>query len=71
MYQDIPLFKMNSNYNWDWHSKLRLKEKYGQLTLADLKFEAGQENELIRRIASRLKKTYWEVNDILKNLYMI
>ena len=54
--------------DWDWHSKLLLKEKFGQLTLADLRFEKGQENELINRIGARLLKTHEEVRIILKKL---
>ena len=54
--------------DWDWQSKLRLKEKFGQLTLADLRFETGKENELLNRIGARLIKTHQEVKNILKKL---
>ena len=54
--------------DWDWHSKLLLKEKFGQLTLADLRFEKGQENELLNRIGARLLKTHEEIRNILKKL---
>ena len=54
--------------DWDWHSKLLLKEKFGQLTLADLRLEKGKENELLNRIGARLLKTQEEVRNILKKL---
>jgi len=54
--------------DWDWHSKLLLKEKFGQLTLADLRLEKGKENELLNRIGARLLKTHEEVRNILKKL---
>jgi len=51
--------------NWDLQSK-QLKEKYSQLTDADLKFEAGKENELITRVETRLHKNREEVINIIK-----
>jgi hypothetical protein len=41
--------------NWENKAK-ELQQKFLQLTDADLKFEAGKENELLNRIGSRLKK---------------
>jgi hypothetical protein len=63
---DSGFFKMTGD--WGWQSKLMLKKNYGQLTLADLKFETGKENEFLDRIATRLNKTYQEVIYILKRL---
>ena len=54
--------------DWDWQSKLLLKENFGQLTLADLKFERGKENELLDRIGIRLSKTRQEIINILRKL---
>ena len=43
-----------------------LKNKFSQLTDADLKFEAGKETELIKRVEFRLNKKLEEVFDIIK-----
>jgi len=56
-------FKMNGN--WDTQSK-QLKKNFTQLTDADLKFEAGKENELLGRIEMRLKKSREEVISLIK-----
>jgi len=44
----------------------QLKEKFAQLTDADLKFETGKENELISRMEAKLHKNREEVINILK-----
>jgi hypothetical protein len=51
--------------DWSMQSKI-LKEKFSQLTDADLKFEAGKENELIGRIEIRLNKKRGEVMNIIR-----
>ena len=51
--------------NWDVQSK-QLKEKFSQLTDADLKFETGKENELLSRVETRLNKKRDEVINIIK-----
>lgn len=51
--------------NWDHQSK-QLKEKFNQLTDADLKFETGKENELLTRVETRLNKKREEVINIIK-----
>jgi hypothetical protein len=51
--------------NWEDQSK-QLKEKYTQLTDADLKFEVGMENELLTRIQGRLNKKREEVISIIQ-----
>lgn len=52
--------------DWDVQSK-RLKEKFSQLTDADLEFETGNESELFTRIETRLNKRREEViNMIIK-----
>lgn len=51
----------------DWENQSKhLKEKYSQLTESDLKFEAGKEKELLKRLESRLNKTRDEVINIIK-----
>ena len=51
--------------NWDVQSKT-LKEKFPQLTDADLKFENGKEDELLARVEKRLNKKRDEVISLLK-----
>jgi uncharacterized protein YjbJ (UPF0337 family) len=46
--------------NWSAQSK-QLKEKYPQLTDADLKFEVGKEEELLTRLQTRMHKNRQEV----------
>ncbi len=53
--------------NWADQSK-QLKSKFSQLTDADLKFEAGQESELLSRVESRLCKNREEVKAIIRNV---
>jgi hypothetical protein len=51
--------------NWSKQSNI-LQDKFAQLTDADLKFEAGKEEELIERVSSRLNKKREEVMNIIK-----
>ena len=51
--------------NWYILSKL-LKVQFSQLTKEDLAFEAGKENELLYRIATRLNKKQEDVIGIIK-----
>jgi hypothetical protein len=48
----------------------KLKAKYPQLTDADLKFEAGKENEMISRLEKRLNKNHEEVIEILNKVQL-
>lgn len=58
------LFKVKG----DWNKQSQaLKVKYPKLTNEDLKFEAGSESDLFKRIETRLGKNHTEVLDILKN----
>ena len=52
--------------NWDESSK-KLKDQFSQLTDADLKFETGQENDLLNRIEKRINKKRSEVIDIINS----
>lgn len=52
--------------NWDESSK-KLKDQFSQLTDADLKFETGQESDLLSRIEKRINKKRSEVIDIINS----
>lgn len=56
-------FKISGD--WAAQSKI-LQEKFSQLTDADLKFEAGKEEDLLKKIETRLKKKRDEVINIIK-----
>lgn len=56
-------FKINGN--WEQQANL-LKEKFPQLTVSDLKFEDGKENELLTRVQERLNKGREEVINIIR-----
>jgi len=51
--------------NWASQSK-QLQDKFAQLTDADLKFETGKENELLKRVETRLNKKREEVINIIR-----
>ncbi len=53
--------------NWDWQPQI-LKLQFGQLTLSDVQFEVGKEEELLGRIGKRLNKKRQEIIDLLNNL---
>ena len=51
----------------DWKRQAdQLKDKFPQLTDADLKFETGRETDLLKRIEARLHKKREEVINIIK-----
>lgn len=51
----------------DWSiQKKHLKEKYSQLTDEDLKFNSGNENDLINRMEARLHKDRSQVIEIIQ-----
>jgi hypothetical protein len=66
LYKNKGVFKIIGD--WDWQAKLLLKEKFGQLTLSDLKFKSGKENDLLTRLGIRLNKKPLEIIKILKKL---
>lgn len=51
--------------NWGDQSK-QLKEKYSELTDADLKLETGKESDLITRLEKRLSKKREDVIEIIR-----
>lgn len=55
--------------NGDWYTQSKiLREKFVQLTDADLKFEPGKENELLKRVETKLNKKREEVIAIIKQV---
>ncbi|WP_288983332.1 hypothetical protein [uncultured Flavobacterium sp.] len=51
----------------DWKRQAdKLKEKFPQLTDADLKFESGREDDLLKRVEARLHKKREEIINIIK-----
>jgi hypothetical protein len=51
----------------DWSQQADdLKDKYPQLTDSDLKFERGREDDLIKRMETRLHKKREEVINIIR-----
>jgi quercetin dioxygenase-like cupin family protein len=51
----------------DWNVQAnRLRAKYSQLTEADLKFETGKEEDLLKRLEASLKKTRNEVIQLIQ-----
>lgn len=58
----LETFKITGN--WEIQAK-QLKEKFAQLTDNDLKFEVGKEEDLLKRIETRLKKKREEVINII------
>ena len=56
--KSVETFKIAGN--WDAQSK-ELKQKFSQLTDADLKVETGKENEMLSRVETRLNKNREEV----------
>jgi hypothetical protein len=51
----------------DWYVQCQtLREKFPQLTDADLKFQTGKDEELLGRISTRLNKTRGEVINIIR-----
>lgn len=52
--------------DWDKKSKL-LRRRFPQLLPSDLKFEKGNENDLIERLQIKLKKTKSEIIQIIEN----
>lgn len=51
--------------DWSEQSK-KLKKEFSQLTDTDLKFESGKENDLLKRLQSRLHKNREEIISIIK-----
>ncbi|MCC5929540.1 MAG: general stress protein CsbD [Cyclobacteriaceae bacterium] len=64
----VEEFRMNG----DWKNQSRqLKAKYSQLSDEDLKYESGKENELLKRLGTRLNKSREEVISVLKKVQPI
>jgi len=61
--KNAAVFTMTGD--WAVQSK-QLRKKFSQLTDADLKFETGKEEDLLKRIETRLHKKRDEVISIIK-----
>lgn len=59
----VEAFSMTGD--WSEQSK-KLKKEFSQLIDADLKFENGKEDELLKRLQSRLHKNREEIISIIK-----
>jgi uncharacterized protein YjbJ (UPF0337 family) len=57
--------KMKGNWN---EMKGKLKQKYGELTDDDLRYEDGREDELIGRLQKKLGKSKDEVKKIIADI---
>ena len=53
--------------NWD-ELKTKLRNKYPQLTDADLYYQEGNEEKMLRMVEYKLKKTRNEMRDIIVKL---
>jgi hypothetical protein len=53
--------------NWD-DLKSRLKNKYPQLTDTDLQNEEGMEEDMLRMVEYKLRKTKKEMKEIIEGL---
>lgn len=52
----------------DWEKKTKLlRRRFPQLMPSDLKFEKGNENDLLERLQKKLNKTNSEVIQIIEN----
>lgn len=59
-------FKITANTWGD--KKTKLKNKFSQLTDADLQFEEGKENELTARLKTKLNKSEEEVQKLITEI---
>ncbi len=57
--------KLKGNWN---ETKGKLKQKYGELTDDDLKFEEGKEDELLGRIQKKTGKSKDEVRKMISEV---
>ena len=59
--------KLEMKGSWN-EVKGKLKQKYGQLTDDDLRYEEGREDEMYGRLQQKLGKSRDEVRDELRKL---
>jgi len=55
------------NENWN-KLRLKLSEKYPQLTEDDLQYNEGAENSMLRMLEYKLRKTKLELQEIISGL---
>ncbi|MFC2087765.1 general stress protein CsbD [Bacteroidota bacterium] len=53
--------------NWD-ELKIKLKKKYPQLTEAELQHKEGMEQDMLRMVEYKLRKTKQEMREIIAGL---
>lgn len=56
-----------SDNNW-YHIRIKLKQKFPQLTHSDLHNRGGEEEDLIHMVAHKLNKTASEMREIISQL---
>jgi len=61
----VETFKITGN--WEVQSR-ELKKIFSQLTLADLKYNSGKEDELLARLQRKLNKERDEVISFIKSV---
>jgi hypothetical protein len=61
---------MNTNFSpGTWAElKIKLRDKYAELTEDDLFYEVGMEQDMLRMVEYKLGKTTDEMNDIIESL---
>lgn len=59
----------NRTFHQDWHSiRIKLKQKFPQLTFSDLHDRGGGEADFIHMVAHKLKISSMEVREIISRL---
>lgn len=59
----------NQTFHRNWHTiRVKLKQKFPQLTYSDLHDRGGNESDFIHMVAHKLKLTSMEVREIISNL---
>lgn len=56
-----------SDYNW-YQIRIKLKQKFPQLTPSDLHHRGGEEEDFIHMVAHKLKKSTSEMREIISQL---
>lgn len=60
---------INNSFFQNWHSiRIKLKQKFPELTFSDLHYRGGDEEDMIHMVAHKLKITSSEVRDIISKL---
>jgi hypothetical protein len=63
------LIMNNTLFHQNWHSiRIKLKQKFPQLTISDMHDRGGDEDDIIYMVAHKLKISNNEVRDIISKL---